>query len=150
MKLTTAQKKAKLVRLLHVAKGQLMLDDSAYRTLLANASRGKTSSKDMNLPQLEAALKAMQAQGFVMTAPKRQPATRPDLPIYHTDGQSQMIRGLWIELHGMGVVRDSSERALNNYVKKMTGIAHYGWLDTAKAGRVIEMLKQWRQRTGGA
>ena len=150
MKLTTAQKKAKLVRLLHVAKGQLMLDDSAYRTLLANASRGKTSSKDMNLPQLEAALKAMQAQGFVMTTPKRQASPRPDLPIYHTDGQSQMIRGLWIELHGMGVVRDSSERALNNYVKKMTGIAHYGWLDTAKAGRVIEMLKQWRQRTGGA
>ena len=150
MKLTTAQKKAKLVRLLHVAKGQLMLDDSAYRTLLANASRGKTSSKDMSLPQLESALKAMQAQGFVMTTPKRQASPRPDLPIYHTDGQSQMIRGLWIELHGMGVVRDSSERALNNYVKKMTGIAHYGWLDTAKAGRVIEMLKQWRQRTGGA
>ena len=150
MKLTTAQKKAKLVRLLHVAKGQLMLDDSAYRTLLANASRGKTSSKDMNLPQLEAALKAMQAQGFVMTTPKRQASPRPDLPIYHTDGPSQMIRGLWIELHCMGVVRDSSERALNNYVKKMTGIAHYGWLDTAKAGRVIEMLKQWRQRTGGA
>ena len=118
MKLTTAQKKAKLVRLLHVAKGQLMLDDSAYRTLLANASRGKTSSKDMNLPQLEAALKAMQAQGFVMTTPKRQASPRPDLPIYHTDGQSQMIRGLWIELHCMGVVRDSSERALNNYVKR--------------------------------
>ena len=150
MKLTTAQKKAKLVRLLHVAKGQLMLDDSAYRTLLANVSQGKTSSKDMSLPQLEAALKAMQAQGFVMTTPKRQASPRPDLPIYHTDGQSQMIRGLWIELHCMGVVRDSSERALNNYVKKMTGIAHYGWLDTAKAGRVIEMLKQWRQRTGGA
>ena len=150
MKLTTAQKKAKLVRLLHVAKGQLMLDDSAYRTLLANVSQGKTSSKDMNLPQLEAALKAMQAQGFVMTTPKRQASPRPDLPIYHTDGQSQMIRGLWIELHAKGVVRDSSERALNNYVKKMTGIAHYGWLDTAKAGRVIEMLKQWRQRTGGA
>ena len=144
MKLTTAQKKAKLVRLLHVAKGQLMLDDSSYRTLLANVAQGKTSSKDMSLPQLEAALKAMQAQGFVLTTPKR--VAKPDLPIHHRDGQSQMIRGLWIELHGMGVVRDSSERALNKYVQKMTGTAHYGWLDTANAGRVIEMLKQWRQR----
>lgn len=64
---TTAQKKARLVRLLHVAKGQLQMDDAAYRTLLANASRGKTSSKAMNLTELETALRMMKAQGFVVT-----------------------------------------------------------------------------------
>lgn len=36
-----AHKKARLIKLLHVAKNQLMLDDAAYRRLLANVSGGK-------------------------------------------------------------------------------------------------------------
>ena len=78
MKETAAHKKARLIRLLHVAKSQLQMDDAAYRTLLANASRGKTSSKAMGADELETALRMMKAQGFVVTL--RQPENGPQRP----------------------------------------------------------------------
>ena len=58
-----AHKKARLITLLHVAKNQLMLDDAAYRRLLANVSGGKTSSTKLSLEELELALRGMKAMG---------------------------------------------------------------------------------------
>ena len=142
---TTAQKKARLVRLLHVAKGQLQMDDAAYRTLLANASRGKTSSKAMNLTELETALRMMKAQGFVVTL-KPSESGKKDLPVRDYGAQVAMIRGLWLELHQMGAVRSPSEISLARFVKRMTGTDHHGWLDADNASKVIEQLKQWQQR----
>ena len=145
---TTAQKKARLVRLLHVAKGQLQMDDAAYRTLLANASRGKTSSKAMSLGELETALRMMKAQGFVVTL-KPSESGKKDLPVRDYGAQVVMIRGLWLELHQMGAVRSPSESSLAKFVKRMTGVDYHGWLDTDNASRVIEHLKQWKIRAEG-
>ncbi len=145
MKETAAHKKARLIRLLHVAKSQLQMDDAAYRTLLANASRGKTSSKAMGADELETALRMMKAQGFVVTL--RQPENgRKDLPVRDYGAQVAMIRGLWLELHQMGAVRSPSELSLARFVKRMTGTDHHGWLDADNASKVVEHLKQWKQR----
>ena len=62
------------------------------------------------------------------------------------DDQSKMIRGIWIELHHLGAVRDSSETALASYVKRMTRVSALQWLDVKQAQLVIEALKKWRQR----
>lgn len=50
---TAKAKKQRLIRLIHVGKTQLMMADSEYRTLLANISRGKTSSTKLSVDELE-------------------------------------------------------------------------------------------------
>jgi len=62
------------------------------------------------------------------------------------DDQSKMMRGLWLELHDLGYVRDASEAALMAWVKRETGVAALQWLNTKQAQTTIEKLKQWRQR----
>lgn len=61
---TKAQKQARLIRLIHIAKSQIKMPESEYRTLIANVSQGKTSSKDCTADQLETVLRHMKAQGF--------------------------------------------------------------------------------------
>ncbi|MFH4317263.1 phage protein GemA/Gp16 family protein, partial [Acinetobacter baumannii] len=48
-------KKANLIKLIHVGKTKLGLDDELYRDILTSTT-GKTSSKDLNLAQLETVL----------------------------------------------------------------------------------------------
>jgi phage gp16-like protein len=57
-----------------------------------------------------------------------------------------MVRGLWLELHQAGVVKDPSERALNRWVKRMTGVDALRWLTPAQMNSVIEALKKWNDR----
>ena len=57
-------KETRLIRLIHIAKSQIHMNDTEYRTLIANVSHGKTSSKDCTADQLETVLRHMKAQGF--------------------------------------------------------------------------------------
>ena len=63
--MTSDKIKPRLIRLIHIAKQQVGMSDNDYRALLANVSRGKTSSKDLTAEQLETVLRHMKAQGFV-------------------------------------------------------------------------------------
>lgn len=150
MKETQAQKKARLIKLIHVGKTQLMLDDARYRTLLANVSRGKTSSKAMTVAELEAVVRQLKAMGFVVTTKAQAKNRKADLPVRNGNdlmaGQIKKIRALWLELHGLGVVKSPSELSLARFVKRMTGIDYHGWLDADTASRVIEHLKKWKKR----
>lgn len=146
MKETSAQKKARLIKLLHVAKGQLMMSDADYRTLLANVSRGKNSSTRLSVKELEQALHQMKAKGFVVMGGKKPNGGKKDIPVYEARDQVKKIRALWLQLHDMGVLKNASELSLAGFVKRMTGIGHHNWLDVDNAGRVIEHLKQWIKR----
>ena len=141
-----AQKKARLIRLLHVAKSQLMMADDVYRALLANVTRGKTSSKALSVTELEQVLVRMKALGFVVAGKAKPMPGRQDLPVRDHGKQVAMIRGLWLELHRLGAVRSPTEAALAKFCKRMTGVDYHGWLGTDKASDVIEHLKQWQQR----
>ena len=144
-----AHKKARLIKLLHVAKNQLMLDDAAYRRLLANVSGGKTSNK-LSLEELELALRGMKAMGFVVTTKAQAESGKPDIPVREAatgvDAQIKKIRALWLELHRLGAVRSPSELSLARFVSRMTGVDYQGWLSVDDASRVIEHLKKWKQR----
>ena len=150
MREPAAHKKARLIKLLHVAKNQLLLDDAAYRRLLANASGGKTSSKQMSVSELELALRGMKAQGFVVTTKAQAKSGRQDIPVREAaagvDAQIKKIRALWLELHRLGAVRSPSELSLARFVSRMTGVDYQGWLSVDDASRVIEHLKQWKKR----
>ena len=93
--------KPRLIRLIHIAKQQVGMSDNDYRALLANVSRGKTSSKDLTAEQLETVLRHMKAQGFVATVKTPDGRERyRNLP-----NQQKKIRSLWLELHEAGAVR---------------------------------------------
>lgn len=145
---TAAQKKARLIKLLHVAKGELMMADEDYRVLLANVSCGKTSSTKLSLDELELAMRAMKARGFVVRAPAA--GGKKDIPVFEPQrdmaGQIKKIRALWLQLHRLGAVRNPSELALARFVERMTGTAYQGWLDVDGASKVIEHLKKWIKR----
>lgn len=142
--------KAHLIKLLHVAKTKLQMDDDSYRANLAAVSNGKTSSKDLSIIQLEAALSRFQQLGFkpLATAKKRLSPSSKDQP-----DERSVIRALWIFMAEQRFIRDSSETALNSYIKRMTaqknggeGIAECTWLRDEDAAYVVNTLKLWAKR----
>lgn len=131
-----ANKKKKLIQLIHIGKAKLHLDDEMYRDILAYTT-GKSSTKDMSLTELNVVLTELKNKGFTTTVPKTK---RPN------DPQSRLIRHLWLSLHDLGVVKDPSETALNTYIQHQTG-EEFSNLESDKKSQIIEMLKKWRTRT---
>ena len=146
--------RASLIKLIHVAKRELALDDEAYKAAIDGVAKGKTSSADLTVIELENLLERFKSAGFKRqsTASKR----RRKSPVAGTPVRTpeiSKIRAIWITMHRHGLVRDSSEAALNSYVQRMTvklnggvGVAEVGWLDEALAVKVLEALKGWHRR----
>ena len=131
-----------LIKLIHVARRELRMDDDTYRLMLAGMKGldGATSTADLSVPNLLRVLEQLKRRGFTVRpskAKQRQMAA---------DAQSKKIRSMWLTLHGLGAVHDPSEEALAKFVLNMTGVAALQWLNGAQASRVIENLKQWQQR----
>lgn len=131
---------------IHALKGALKLDDDTYRAILGGYGV-KTSTK-LTITKADDLIddltrKAVNAGVWE----KRKPAAKAKATrTLADDDQSRMIRGLWIELHEIGAVKDPSEKALASYVKRMTRMAALQWLDVKQAQLVIEALKKWRAR----
>ncbi|MEQ9865037.1 gp16 family protein [Pectobacterium aroidearum] len=145
--------KQQLIRLIHVAKSKLKIDDDTYRTLLANVANGKTSCSEMNHKELESVYSAMREKGFKRSFKKHSPRVKPDSKGRSRAEEIPKIRAVWITMHQHGFINSSDERSLNAYVKRMTvklnngkGVDELGWLDSSLAYRVLESLKQWHIR----
>jgi len=141
-----------LIRLVHVAKRDLALDDETYRAMLM-AVTGEASSADLTVPQLERVLDHMKRSGFTVRhkSPKDRPRDSAHPPgglsrRIAQDTQSRKIRALWLSLHDMGAVRNCSEAALGAYVRRITRCDALQWLDADQASHVIETLKKWQFR----
>ena len=135
--------KPKLIQLIHIAKSQLGLDDSIYRANLIQLT-GKNSTKNMTLVELRAVFEDLKTKGF-----KTNPAKSTNLKretSMAVDDQSKLIRHLWLSLHGLGEVKNSSEQALAKYVERQTGVSALQWLTMQQASTVIESLKKWEMR----
>lgn len=136
------ERKRRLKQLLHIARGQLAMDEETYRLILVGISKDplRNSSSLLSLQELEFALDRMKAVGFKVRATKKD---RPQAG----DDQSKKIRSLWLQLHDIGAVRDPSEKALASFVLGQTKVADLNWLSSKQAGALIERLKQWVART---
>ncbi|RAS18903.1 phage gp16-like protein [Microvirgula sp. AG722] len=132
------QERQRLIRLVHVAKRDLGLDDGSYRAILLRIGK-KASAANLTVPELEKVLEYMKRSGFKVRS-KNSGLSLAD------DPQSKMIRGLWLELASMGVVRNPSELALRTFVARMTRVDMLKWLSAEQASQVIEHLKEWRER----
>lgn len=135
----------RLIKLIHVARRELGMDDDTYRLLLSGMKGlgGATSTADLSVPNLYRVLEQLKQRGFKVRPSKKQ---RP----LAADEQSKKIRALWLTLHGQGEVRDPSEEALGKFVMKMTGVQALQWLSGDQASQVIENLKKWQRRVARA
>ena len=133
------QQKQRLIRLIHVAKRELCMEDDTYRSVLLRVGNS-TSSKDLSVSKLEAVLEHFKKAGFKVVPKKKSNLSMA------SDPQSKIIRGLWLELHEKGIVNDPSEYALSKYVQRITSVSALQWLDAQVASRIIETLKSWLKR----
>lgn len=131
--------KSKYIKLIHIAKSQLNLDDDTYRHLLLNVTK-KTSTKDMTVWELEKILTNMKLKGFKVKSSKKTGKITATEPVH------KKIRSLWLELADAGEVKNRSEKAINSYVKRITGVEVMDWLTQKQAVVVIESLKSWQAR----
>lgn len=131
--------KHKYIRLIHIAKSQLNIDDDTYRHLLQTLTQ-KNSTKIMTIRELKKVVDNLKAKGFKVKSSKKAGRITATEPVH------QKIRSLWIELANAGTVKNRSEKAINAYVKRITGIEVMDWLNTKQAMIVIESLKQWQAR----
>lgn len=133
--------RSKIIQFIHIAKSQMGMDTDTYRQMLLSIT-GKKSTSDMNPGQLNKVLAAMKAKGFVVK-PARKARTTHALADYP---QAKKLRALWLEMYAQGIVRDSSEEALRQWVKRETKVDGLQWLDSDKASMAIERLKNWQER----
>lgn len=130
--------RAQYIQLIHIAKSQLGLDDDVYRSMLSGLELPNSTTK-MSVPELQKVLDHLKRSGFKVRSKTK------DRPQADSE-QAKMLRGLWLELAGLGYVQDPSERALSAWVKRETGVAALQWLTVETAQKTIEKLKQWRWR----
>lgn len=139
--------RANTIKLIHVARRSLGLDDETYRAMLASIVPGKSSCRDMSPPELQKVIKAMEARGF-----KVKPASRPRR-MSKPSAVSTKIRAVWSTMIAEGFIRDGSDAALDRFVKRQTsqmnggqGVASLEWLRGEMEVAFLESLKQWHIR----
>lgn len=132
----------RLIKLIHVARRELCMDDDSYRLMLAGMRGldGATSTADLSIPNLYRVLEQLKLKGF-----KVRPKNKGKRPAA-ADPQSKKIRSLWLSLRDLGALRDPSEEALVKFVHGMTGVQALQWLTAEQASQVIESLKKWNAR----
>ncbi len=146
----------KEITLIHVLSTQIGLDEETRRGLMLKIT-GKSSSKDMNWPDRKKVIDHLKASGAKVTTPRKagrpRPAeagpTKPSRPL-DTSAQARQVRALWLALHGLGAVRDSSEAALGAYVKRIAKVDALQWASTEQLSLLIETLKKWEKRVRAA
>lgn len=133
--------RARLIRLIHVARRDLEMAEDTYRAIVAQYADGKTSAADCDPQQLETILAHLKRAGFKIKPTKSKPNERP----LDMADESRKVRALWLLLHRLGAVHDPSEKALSSYVRRQAGVDDLRW-----AGRkmypLIEGLKAWAKR----
>jgi phage gp16-like protein len=149
--------KNRLKTLINVAKGQLGLDDELYRGMLKHAT-GKDSLRIMSLAELEMALTAFKDKGFKAKKSGLNSHKTPVKPrLSQPAGRSKLaiidkIVAVWITMSHHMIVRDSSEAALDAYVRRMTlrchgeGVDSVRWLNQDMGYQILESLKNWHKR----
>lgn len=121
---------------LHAEARRIGMDEAARRALLERVT-GRRSAADCNLAQLEAALDELRRLGGGRSPLAREP-------------QQRLVWKLWQDAAACGAVQDGSQRALDQFVERMTGIARLAWARApADLNPVVEALKAMIARRRG-
>ena len=136
------------IQIIHIAKGQLALDDDTNRSLLGAVVPGKSSCREMTIIELQHVIKALEAKGF-KSKPLRLSKRRMSAP----SDVSLKIRAIWKTMFKEGFIRDGSDIALDRFVQRQTrirnggaGVSSLEWLRGDAEANFLESLKQWHIR----
>lgn len=133
-----AETRATLIKIIHVARRELGMDEPTYRAMLLNAGKADSTSR-MDVRALQAVLEQAKRAGFKVRSVK--PDRRQD-----TTPVARKARALWLFLHHLGAVRDPSERALATYVRRIAKVDDMHWAGYAAMASLIETMKKWAMR----
>lgn len=137
--------RARLIRLIHVARREIGMEDDAYRALVARLCNGKTSSADCDAIELERIIGHLKKAGFKVRKPKAVKPAEARPPA--TDPESAKLRALWLLLHQVGATESATEASLAAYVRRMTGVDALQFVRRGQRFALIEGLKAWAART---
>jgi len=143
VRVKSADARLHLMRLVHVARRELQLDEDTYRAMLV-AKGGAVSAANMDVTALQAVLDHMKRSGFKVRSSSK-PGGKPDRR-QDSSASGRKVRALWLFLHRLGAVQDPSERALAAYVKRIAKVDDMHWASSARMHDVIETLKKWAMR----
>lgn len=129
-----------------IACKELGVDDGSYRAMLERLT-GRTSAADCSDAQLGVVLDELKAKGWTPRVVKggrtgAARARRAEQPV------AKKARALWLSLHQLGVVRDSSEAALEAFARRQLGVDRLRWAVASDAAALIEALKDMAERAG--
>lgn len=141
-------RRTQLIKLIHVARRELGMQDEDYRAMLRGmtALGGKTSSADLGIKGLELVLEQLKRRGFKVKPKANPKALAKPTRALANDEQSKLIRHLWLQMHAQGIVKNPSEASLAAYVCRIAKIEALQWLNSDEASNVIETLKKWQKR----
>lgn len=134
------------LKIIHVARRELGLDDATYRALLQRVT-GKDSLRAMTEQQKLAVLDELKAKGFRIRASK----AAKSLP-RSFKGHSRLIHALWKSCYLLGVVDSPSRESLRAFCKRFVAHAQDGvvvdpdLLSHEQATPIIEALKKMEGR----
>jgi phage gp16-like protein len=100
----------------------------------------KSKTKDMTVWELEKVITNLKLKGFKVKSSKKTGKITATEPVH------KKIRLLWLALADAGEIKNRSEKAINSYVKRITGVEVMDWLAQKQAMVVIESLKSWQAR----
>ncbi|GAA1820322.1 gp16 family protein [Nocardioides hankookensis] len=136
------------IQIIHIAKGQLALDDDTYRSLLVTVVPGKSSCREMTIIELQNVIQALEGKGF-----KSKPVRRSKRRMSAPSDVSLKIRAIWKTMFKEGFIRDGSDIALDRFVQRQTrirnggaGVSSLEWLRGDAEANFLESLKQWHIR----
>jgi len=129
---------------IHLAKKRLALDEETYRATIARVCGGKTSAGDLDEDERGKLLDEFKRFGFTEGGSY----TTSIADFDDREPQARLIRCLWEDLKTIGALRDSSEQALADFIRRATKVDSIRWLTAQQANVVIESLKQWKRRIG--
>jgi phage gp16-like protein len=144
---------------LAIARKELGIEECDYRDILERLT-GHRSARDCSDGQIGAVLDELKAKGWKPRASlssttskaggAEQPKVLSTTPrVRRSDHPAaRKARALWISLHRLGVVRDSSEAALESFGRRQLGVERMQWADQARVYKLIEALKAMAERAG--
>jgi phage gp16-like protein len=150
-------KRQKRIRLLHVARRELGMDEETWHAACRQVTK-KASSKDMTLLELDKMVLHLKNKGFKVRHKTGKSRTHPEGKSRPLSGAAERhgiarvasehakIRALWLFLHELGEVKNPAEEALYAYVKRIAHVDSLHFVDSVRAARLIETLKKWAMR----
>ena len=137
----TQQPRDREIKLIHVARRELAMDDATYRAMLMLVA-GVTSSAKLDGAGRKKVIDHMKLKGFKV----KSKGILPGAPAPIADPQYRKILALWGDLARSGTVHVNTEAAIRVYIKRITGCDDYRFCNNAQVTSIIESLKKWRDR----